>query len=103
MEAEEKFSYKARPASIFEAIDQSSQPECEKTAPRLIQEGVTLLFAGGETVARSLTHTIFYLLDNPDIYAKVKREIDEATPEGEQIPSYQTLRGLPWLVGSFDL
>jgi hypothetical protein len=100
-EAQENFAHSERPASIFEAIDRSAQPENEKNVQRLIQEGVTLLFAGGETIARSLSHTLFYLLETPDIYAKVKDEIDEATPEGQLIPSCQTLRSLPWLVSCF--
>ncbi|KAH8692038.1 cytochrome protein [Talaromyces proteolyticus] len=91
---------KERPLTIFQAIDESSLPAHEKNAPRLTQEGITLLLAGGETVARSLIHIIFHLLDNPDVYAKVKAEIDDATPKDQLIPSTKTLESLPWLTAS---
>jgi cytochrome P450 len=87
-----------RPLTLFHAIDQSSLSAPEKRPDRLLQEGMTLLFAGGETVAHSLSHIMFHLLDNPEIYSKIKRELDEATPMGETIPSLHTLERLPWLV-----
>jgi cytochrome P450 len=87
-----------RPLTLFHAIDQSSLSDPEKRADRLLQEGMALLFAGGETVSHSLSHIMFHLLDNPDIYDQIKKELDEATPMGERIPSLHTLERLPWLV-----
>lgn len=87
-----------RPLTPFHAIDQSSLPSQEKRLDRLLQEGMALVFAGGETVAHALSHIVFHLLDNPDICDKIKKELDEATPEGETIPSLHTLERLPWLV-----
>jgi hypothetical protein len=89
---------KEKPLTIFHSIDDSPLPPHEKVARRLTEEGTTIILAGGETVAHTLTHLFFHLLDNPEIYAEVKNEIDEATPAGELIPSLRTLQRLPLLV-----
>lgn len=87
-----------RPLTLFHAIDQSSLSAPGKRPDRLLQEGMILLFAGGDTVGHTLSHIMFHLLDNPDIYSEIKTELDEATPAGETIPSLHTLERLPWLV-----
>jgi hypothetical protein len=87
-----------RPPTLFHAIDRSSLPPQEKSATRLHHEGATILFAGSETTARLLAHTIFHLLDNPGILQKVKHEVLEATGETNRVADLKTLESLPWLV-----
>jgi hypothetical protein len=89
-----------RPLTLFHAIDKSSLPAHEKDAKRLQQEGATMLFAGGETTARLLAHTMFHLLDHPDILQKVKDEILKAAGETNRILDLKTLESLPWLVSN---
>jgi cytochrome P450 len=87
-----------RPWTIFHAIDQSSLSAQEKNSNRLLQEGMVMLFARGETAAHTLSHVMFHLLDSPGICEKIKKELDGVTPPGEIIPSLHTLERLPWLV-----
>lgn len=89
---------KVKPKTIFHSIDQSGLPSKEKTPLRLYQEGLTVLFAGGEIGSRLLAHTIFHLLKNPDILSKVKEEILEVASNSNRIPDVKVLETLPWLV-----
>ncbi|EAW12447.1 cytochrome P450 [Aspergillus clavatus NRRL 1] len=93
-------SKKVKPRTLFHAIERSSLPPDEKQPPRLAQEGLTVLFAGGETGSRFLAHTVYHLLCNPDILDKVKKEILDAAGESNEVPDVRTLEGLPWLTAS---
>lgn len=86
-----------RPPTLFHAIERSTLPPQEKNAARLQQEGATMLFAGSETTARLLAHTIFHILDNPDILKKLKEEVLQAVDD-HKIPDLKILEKLPWLV-----
>jgi cytochrome P450 len=87
-----------KPKTLFHAIDKSALPSHEKTPLRLMQEGLTVLFAGGETGSRLLAHTVFHLLSNPEILEKAKKEVLEAAGDSNQLPDVKVLEGLPWLV-----
>ncbi|KAI1345612.1 cytochrome P450 [Xylaria sp. FL0043] len=91
---------KVKPETIFHSIDESSLPPAEKTPLRLYQEGLTVLFAGGETGSRLLAHTIFHLLDNPEVMSKVKGEIEGAIGDSGRVPDVKVLETLPWLTAS---
>ncbi|UKZ80114.1 hypothetical protein TrVFT333_007879 [Trichoderma virens FT-333] len=89
-----------RPPTLFHSIERSALPPHEKSAVRLQQEGTTMLFAGSETTARLLAHTIFHLLDNPDVVQKIKDELLEVMGDDKQIPDLKILEKLPWLTAS---
>ncbi|KAL1619767.1 hypothetical protein SLS56_009968 [Neofusicoccum ribis] len=87
----------SKPKTIFQAIENSALPAHEKSPSRLAQEGLTVLFAGGETGSRVLANTVYHLLANPDILNKVKGEIFEAAEGSEKLPDVKVLERLPWL------
>ena len=91
----------AKPKTLFHAIDNSSLPSNEKTPLRLAQEGLTILFAGGETGSRLLSHTVYHLLCNPEVLKKVKKEVLEGAGDSKKLPDVKVLENLPWLVRSF--
>lgn len=87
-----------KPPTLFHSIERSQLPPQEKSAARLQQEGATMLFAGSETTARLLCHTVFHLLDNPDILRQIREEVLKAVGDSKRIPDLRTLEKLPWLV-----
>ncbi|KAL7800573.1 cytochrome P450 [Trichoderma afarasin] len=91
---------KVKPLTIFHSIDRSALPKEEKTSLRLMQEGLTVLYAGGETGSRLLAHTIYHLLDNSEILAKVRKEILDAAGDSKDLPDVKVLESLPWLTAS---
>jgi cytochrome P450 len=64
----------------------------------LYDEAQALLFGGTDTVANALMIGTFHILDNPDTLRKLKEELLVAWPEIGQIPKYEELEKLPYLV-----
>ncbi|KAI9648460.1 hypothetical protein NHQ30_003094 [Ciborinia camelliae] len=64
--------------SIFAAILGSSLPDAEKTDHRLGGEGFSMISAGTETTAWTLTVTTFYLLSHPETLARLSKELQDA-------------------------
>ncbi|PIA99137.1 Trichodiene oxygenase [Cercospora beticola] len=76
-------------------------PESEKTNLRFAEEAQLFLGAGIETTSWSLSQTFYYVLSNPEIYAKLKAELREAIPDvtAPDAFSYARLETLPYLRG----
>ncbi|PTB65475.1 cytochrome P450 [Trichoderma citrinoviride] len=89
-----------KPLTIFHSIDRSTLPQEEKTSDRLMQEGLIVLFAGSDTISRLLSHTIYHLLDNPELLDKVRKEILDAAGDCKDLPDVKVLETLPWLAAS---
>ncbi|KAF4540590.1 Cytochrome p450 [Lasiodiplodia theobromae] len=83
--------------TIFEEILESSLPPEEKTLDRLMDEGLILIGAGGETTAQTLAVLTFNLLHNPPVLQKLRKELDDAIPDPANMPSWQQLEQLPYL------
>jgi cytochrome P450 len=84
--------------TIFQAVLDSDLPDEEKTADRLQDEGQTLVGAGSETTAKTLSIITFYLLQDKTQLQKLRDELASVPlkPEGGSLLSH--LEGLPYLV-----
>ncbi|KAL8882352.1 MAG: hypothetical protein Q9198_000640 [Flavoplaca austrocitrina] len=78
-------------------ILESNLASSEKTAERMSQEAFSIIAAGGETVARTLTTMTYHLITNPPILAKLRRELQSAQPDPLTPLPFQELEQLPWL------
>lgn len=86
-----------RPKTIFHGILQSKLPDSEKTISRMADEAFVLIVAGGETTARVLTYIFASILQNPQILARLREEIDTVMPTNdEDLPSSRILEELPY-------
>lgn len=85
--------------TIFHELLTGDLPAQEKRLERLWQEGQIVIGAGTETTAWGLSATIFYLLENPLLLAKLQSELAEAIPDPTQRVSWSTLEQLPYLSG----
>ncbi|KAF2871559.1 cytochrome P450 [Massariosphaeria phaeospora] len=85
------------PRTIFQELRDSSLPPQEKTIERLMDEGLILVGAGGETTAQTLAGLTFHLLSNPDKLHKLTEELKQAIPDPQNPPSWQKLEQLPYL------
>lgn len=83
--------------TIFQELRDSNLPPAEKTAQRLMDEGMILIGAGGDTTAHTLTVLWFNLLTNPEALAKLTNELKEAIPDPQNPPSWIQLEQLPYL------
>lgn len=89
--------------TIFQALLDSDLPSKEKSADRLQDEGQTLVGAGSETTAKSLSIISFYLLQDKNKLQKLRRELRTVMPTPDSQPSLTSLEQLPYLVGLSQL
>jgi cytochrome P450 len=92
-------TYKARefPTVMWEVARSPLLPPEEKTFQRLAIDGNNILGAGFETTGNVLTLTTYLILDHCDIHQRLLQELEEAIPDSNVIPSWQTLEKLPLL------
>jgi len=83
--------------NIFQELRDSGLPPAEKTVHRLMDEGLILIGAGGETTAQTLAVLTFHLLQHPSFLKKLVKELREAIPDRQSHPPWQTLERLPLL------
>ncbi|KIX08873.1 uncharacterized protein Z518_03530 [Rhinocladiella mackenziei CBS 650.93] len=65
----------------------------------LYEESQALMFGGADTTGTTLMHGSFYILTNPEVYKKLRTELQGTWPILEQPPSLVTLQKLPYLTG----
>ncbi|EPE30527.1 Cytochrome P450 [Glarea lozoyensis ATCC 20868] len=83
---------------FLEVIHTSSLPPEEKGVEHLAQHAFGLLGAGGETLARVLSSTVFFILDTPEVHALLMQELRTTIPSPtDPIPDLKVLRTLPYL------
>lgn len=87
--------------TIFHEMIQSDLPDSEKYLRRLRDEAQTVIGAGLTTTAWSLTNGSFYVLDNPKVLEKLRKELWDAIPDihAPDAFAYSKLENLPYLRG----
>ncbi|KAF9459675.1 cytochrome P450 [Collybia nuda] len=63
----------------------------------LLDESLTLLGAGSETVGSTVTMGVFHVLNNPIVYRKLVQELETSWPDSTVPMTYQALEKLPYL------
>ena len=91
-EEKQKFNH----PTFFHDVLASDLPPEEKSAERLAQEIQVVIGAGGETVAKMLSWTTYYLLENPEKLRSLKEELDRLDPD--RVASLVDLEKMPYVV-----
>ena len=80
-------------ARLMEGKDEHGEPmgQAELTA-----EALTQLIAGSDTTSNTSCAFFFWATKTPGVYEQLRRELDEAVPEGG-IPTYDSVNDLPYL------
>lgn len=55
------------------------------------------LVAGSDTSAVTITHLIYYLLRHPECAERLKKEIDETFPDGDDPLDFSRQADMPYL------
>lgn len=97
LEGRNKAAKDAGYSTVFNDILSSSLPPQELQPARLNDEAVSLVGAGTETTAWSLTIGTFHVINNPHVALKLKAELAQAIPDPNKIPSWTELEKLPYL------
>ena len=85
-------------ANFLHQILASRLPKEEKASQRMGEEAFSIIAAGGETIARTLTTATYHLLSNPTTLERLRRELRELQPNPHILPEVKQLEHLPWLV-----
>lgn len=64
----------------------------------LLDEGLYMRFAGSDTVGNTCTVAAYHILTNKDVYTKLFNALKEAWPDRDDLPRYEILEKLPYLV-----
>ncbi|KAI9813881.1 MAG: hypothetical protein M1826_002368 [Phylliscum demangeonii] len=83
--------------TIFHELLNSDLPAAEKTMPRLVAEGQTVVGAGTITTAHYLKVVTYHLLANPAMLARLQAEIATVMPDPLVVPALPVLEQLPYL------
>ena len=83
--------------TIFHELINGDLPSEEKTLPRLVDEGQTMIAAGQETSSFFLKTVTYHILANKEIHSTLKAELMEAIPDPNTIPPLARLEKLPYL------
>lgn len=67
------------------------------TAKSLYEEGQAMLFGGTDTVSNTIMLAIFNILKHPQVYERLRAELDEFWPDLNATPKYEELEKLPYL------
>lgn len=91
---------KSKSPSVFrEVINDPELPPSEKTLRRLQDEAQLVVAAGITTVGWALSVGAFHIINEPEIYARLREELDNAIPDPDQELHWADLEKLPYLTG----
>ncbi|MCJ1396993.1 hypothetical protein MMC11_000185 [Xylographa trunciseda] len=83
--------------TVFHELFNSDVPASERSAQRLVDEGITLIGAGTVTTAHVLSTTVYHTLANPSILRKLQKELQEFMPDRSSNPNLVQVERLPYL------
>ncbi|KAL7777998.1 hypothetical protein CFE70_004672 [Pyrenophora teres f. teres 0-1] len=92
-----KASLSEKPRTLFDALANPEIPVQERTLERMKNESAVVLLAGLDTTARFLMVMTAYLVEFPDVLAKLREEMRGLEEKGVEKPSWTQLEGLPYL------
>jgi cytochrome P450 len=89
-------------ATVFDELLASNLPPQELTLNRLQNEAMSLIGAGVETTKWALSVGCFHIIDNPDILAWLRKELEAAIPDPAHFPQWTELEKLPYLTAIIE-
>jgi benzoate 4-monooxygenase len=81
-------------ARLMEGKDENGEPMGRQ---ELTAEALTQLIAGSDTTSNTSCAILYWILKTPGVLQKLRRELDEAIPEGIDVPSFEMVKDLPYL------
>jgi len=79
-------------ARLQEGRDEAGQPLGRQ---ELTAEALTQLIAGSDTTSNTSCAILYWCLKNPQVVEKLRKELDEAIPDGVDVPDFEMVKDLP--------
>ncbi|KAB8230910.1 cytochrome P450 [Aspergillus alliaceus] len=83
---------------LFQDLVRRASMTPDITEARVLHEYITIVAAGTETTAHTMTVCTFYILNNEAILRKLRTELEQRFP-GDEVMDLATLEQLPYLTG----
>lgn len=100
-------------ARVSERLERGAPPDRKDLLARLMQgrdekgeplgrdeltaEALTQLIAGSDTTSNSSCALLYNVVRTPGVLEKLQKEVDEAIPDGVTVPTYESVKNLPYL------
>ncbi|KAF2847879.1 benzoate para-hydroxylase [Plenodomus tracheiphilus IPT5] len=81
-------------ARLMEGRDESGN---KLGREELTAEALTQLIAGSDTTSNTSCALLYHCLTHPEVVAKLQRELDEAIPDGNAVPTFAQVKDLPYV------
>ncbi|KAL8771834.1 MAG: hypothetical protein Q9209_002772 [Squamulea sp. 1 TL-2023] len=88
--------HEPRPGLFLNVLQSDLSPQ-DKSPETISREGMSLLVAGSETTAMTLSVITYHLLANPDKLAKLREALEQAIPDPDALPPVGRLEAIPYL------
>lgn len=96
---EQRHELEDKRKSIYPTILRNEKvPTNEKELDRLADDAIFLIIAGTDAPAQALAITMFHILNNPQVYRRLKDELNKTLPGVSGPTSLSALERLPYLV-----
>jgi len=85
---------------FYYLLDEAGLLSKPLSLPTLINEATLAIIAGSDTTGTTLSNIFYFLLSNPEIYAKLQSEVEKEFPKGSDIladSSGKILRNMKYL------
>ncbi|KAL8853948.1 MAG: hypothetical protein Q9221_001256 [Calogaya cf. arnoldii] len=82
---------------LYLNVIQSNLGSHDESAETIAREGMSLLLAGSETTAMTLSTVTYHLLANPEKLAKLREALVQSIPDSNTIPPLGQLEAIPYL------
>ncbi|KAL8786644.1 MAG: hypothetical protein Q9213_002673 [Squamulea squamosa] len=89
-------SHEPKPGLFLNVLQSDISPQ-DKSPETISREGMSLLVAGSETTAMTLSVTTYHILANPDKLAKLREALEQAIPDPDTLPPVSRLEAIPYL------
>ncbi|CAL1710751.1 unnamed protein product [Somion occarium] len=78
-------------------LDEDGLEPVKPSEKQALMEGATAISAGSDTTATMMVHTLFFLMQNPDMSKRLQSELDNVYSAGGEAPDYTKHVELPYL------
>ncbi|KAJ6577342.1 cytochrome P450 [Mycena capillaripes] len=85
--------------NILSNLKNFVDPKTGESPPEnlVISQAAAFLFAGADTTTVSLVYIVWEIARTPDVYAKLRKVLEEIMPDAGMIPGAQELKDTPYL------
>lgn len=87
------------PTVFQELLNNPNLPPDQKETARLQDEAQLVVAAGITTVGWALSVGAFHIINEPAVFTRLRRELEEAIPDPSKPPNWTELEKLPYLTG----